>query len=113
MQDYLKKAVALGLGALAVTEEKVRETVEELVKKGEVSRKEASKVAQDLLKKLETGKKEVEKQVEAIVKVSLRKLDIPTRTELKRMESRLKKLESSVKKKAAGRPKSRARKAGK
>ncbi|MBU1487093.1 phasin family protein [bacterium] len=93
MLDLLKKTALVGLGALVMTEEKIEEIVKDLVKKGEVSQGEGKTLVSELMQKAEAGKKEIEEKIEAIVKKTLRKLDIPSRSELKEIKAKLDKLE--------------------
>ena len=98
MQDYLKRAVSLGLGALLVTREKVEEVVNELVKKGEVGQEEGKKLISKLIEKGEKNKKKVEAQIGGIVKGVTEKLNIPTRKELNELKSEIKQLRKKLNK---------------
>ena len=99
MQDYLKRAVSLGLGALLVTREKVEEVVNELVKKGEVGQEEGKKLISKLIEKGEKNKKKVEAQIGGIAKGVAEKLNIPTRKELNELKSEIKQLRKKLNKK--------------
>jgi polyhydroxyalkanoate synthesis regulator phasin len=98
MQDFLKRAFNLGLGALVVTKEKVEEIVDELVKKGEVGQEEGEKLVSELIKKGEESKKEVGAQIEKIVKGVIEKLDISTRKELDELRSKIEGLKEKLNK---------------
>lgn len=99
MQDFLKKAFNLGLGALVMTREKVEEVVNELVKKGEVGQDEGKKLVEELIEKGKKSKKELEIQIEKIVKGATEKLDLPTRKELNELKSEIKQLRKKLNKK--------------
>jgi polyhydroxyalkanoate synthesis regulator phasin len=51
MMELLKKILYAGVGAIAVTEEKAKEIVSELEKKGEVTTEEGKKLVNDLVEK--------------------------------------------------------------
>ncbi len=95
--DQLKKLINLGFGAIALTKEKVTELVDDLVKRGEVSSQESKKYLDELIAKLETNKKEVEAKIEEMVQATLKKLDIPTRTELNLLRQELDELKKEIK----------------
>ena len=99
MQGFLEKAVSLGLGALVTTKNKVKETVDELVKKGEIGQEEGKKLVGELIKRGEKSKKEIEAQIGKIVKIAIEKLDIPTRKELNAIKSEIEKLKKKLNKK--------------
>ena len=51
MKELLHKILFTGIGLAALTEEKAREMVDDLEKRGEVSREEGKKLAEDLIGK--------------------------------------------------------------
>ena len=95
MSDIFKKAISLGFGAWFVTKDNVEELIDEMVKKGEIKKDEATAQMKDILNKILSGKKQIESKIEEIVEQVLHKLDIPTRRELNEMQ---KKLEEIIKK---------------
>lgn len=97
MKDFLEKAVSLSLGALVVTREKVEAVVDELVERGKVERQEGEKLVKELLKKGKEGRKELEAQIEKVVKVIARQLDLPSRKEFNELKSKIEKLTKKIK----------------
>lgn len=51
-------------------------------KKGEISSQDSKKWVDDLVHKIDEGKKEAESKIERIVEATLKKLNIPTRSEV-------------------------------
>ncbi len=49
MSETLRKLGLIGIGVLAITEEKIRQTVDELIEKGEMNREEGKSLVQELL----------------------------------------------------------------
>ena len=94
--SVFKGLLNLGLGALVMTKEKAEEVVSELVKKGEVGQKESKKLIGELIEKGEKSKKEIEAQIEKIVKGVTKKLDIPTRKELRELKVKIEQLKKKL-----------------
>jgi len=90
MSDIIKKIFLAGLGAATLTREKAEDIIEELVKKGELSREEKPGVLNDLLKATEKRKDEMQNFVKEEVQKILKTFDIPTREEIDALEKRLK-----------------------
>ncbi len=93
MDDLLKKSLVLGLGAILVTEEKVKEVVKEMVSKGDVKVEEGETLAQELFERLSKGKDEIEKKITEVVSKVLVKLEVPVRDDFKKLEKRITALE--------------------
>jgi polyhydroxyalkanoate synthesis regulator phasin len=68
MFKILEKMMYAGVGAAAITEEKARELVNELEKKGHVSGEEASKMVKDLVERGKASSEEIQKAVFGEVK---------------------------------------------
>ncbi|MCK4437303.1 phasin family protein [bacterium] len=96
MGDLVKKLAALGLGALVISEEKVRELTRELIKRGELKKGEAPKFIKEVLKKTSKSRKEIEKGISQAIKKALANLPLVSRDELKKLEKKVEKLEKKV-----------------
>ena len=97
MLDFVKKAMLAGTGLAFMTAEKIQETVDELVKKGEITEKEARETVAYLKEKSKQLAKEMEGKTEKIVTGILKHLNVPTKAELEEIKKRLGKLEKSDK----------------
>ncbi len=97
--DFLKKTISAGLGAIILTEEKIKETVDELVKKGEVSNEESKSVAKEILDRVNENKKFVTDKVTEEFDKFVKKANIATTGDLEKLEKRIEKLESLLKEK--------------
>ena len=98
MQDLLKKAFSLGIGALLVSKDKIEEVVNELVKKGELGQEEGKNLVNELIEKGEASMHEVESKIEKIVKSVTEKLNLPTRKELNELKSEIEQLKEKLNK---------------
>ncbi|MCK5358785.1 MAG: hypothetical protein KAJ48_10350 [Elusimicrobiales bacterium] len=96
MEEFLKKAFNLGLGAFVVTKEKVEEVVDELVKKGELGHEEGKKLTEELMEKGVKTKKELESQIEKMVAKGMEKGNIATQKELDSLKAEIKKLNEEL-----------------
>ena len=95
MKDFIKRMMLFGIGLAAMTREKIEEFVNELVKKGEVSEKEGKEMVQELIDKSKKVRKDLEGKMEEVAAATLKKLHIPTRSELDDLKERIEKLEKS------------------
>lgn len=98
MFDILQRALLAGLGA----QEKVKEFVDELVKKGEVSKSEGAKLVRTWMEKREKGREKLSKSFSEVVDKTLQKMNLPTKKDIeeldKKIEALSKKLEEKEKK---------------
>ncbi len=96
MQDLLKKALSLGLGALLESKDKIEDVVNELVKKGELGQEEGKNLVDELIEKGEASMSEMEVKIEKIVKGVMEKLNLPTRKELDELKSEIEQLKEKL-----------------
>ena len=89
----LKKSVAFGLGALLVTEQKVKEVVDELVRKGDVNVDEGEKLVRELFQRMTKGAGEVEKKLAESMAADAARAEAQNLSELAREWSRLRLVE--------------------
>jgi polyhydroxyalkanoate synthesis regulator phasin len=97
MIDLVKKAMFTGIGVLSLTKEKIEDLAGEFVAKGKLSEKEGKKLVDDLLERSEESKGELKKQIEAVVKSTLAKMDIATKSDMEALKSDLAGLRDSLK----------------
>ena len=97
MFDFIKKTMLVSAGLAAMTREKIEEMIDELVKKGELSEKEGKEMVDELVEKTKKYKKDMEGRVEKLVADTLKKLDIPTRSEVEELKKKVKRMEKSQK----------------
>jgi polyhydroxyalkanoate synthesis regulator phasin len=96
--DVVRKALFAGLGA----QEKVKEMVEELVKKGELNKSEASKIVKAWTEKAGKRRENLSKTLSELMSKTLEKMNLPTKDDIenlnKKIESLSKKIEGIEKK---------------
>jgi polyhydroxyalkanoate synthesis regulator phasin len=76
MLKLLEKLMYAGVGAMAVTEEKAREIVAELEKKGHVTSDEGKKLVKDLVEKGKQHSEDIRKTISTEVKKALDSLHV-------------------------------------
>ncbi|MEW6162136.1 MAG: phasin family protein [Nitrospirota bacterium] len=96
--DIVRKALLAGFGA----QEKVREFIDDLVKKGELSKSQGAKLIKTWTEKADKGTERFTKNVSNMINKTLEKMNLPTKKDIqelnKKIEALSKKLEESEKK---------------
>lgn len=96
MLDFFQKAFLAGVGATAVTMEKIEKSLQEFVEKGKLTQEEARKAAEKIM---EDGKEEFEgmrEQWNQSVDDLLKKSNVATRSQIESLTVRLENLERQV-----------------
>jgi len=99
MLDYIRKMTLAGAGLAIMTTEKIQEIMEELVKKGEMTEKEAREAVSEFVEKSKQAKKDLEDKMEQMATGLLNRMNVPTRKEIEEIKERLTRLEESGKSK--------------
>jgi polyhydroxyalkanoate synthesis regulator phasin len=92
--DVVRNAIFAGFGV----QEKVREFIDELVKKGELSETQGAKLVKEWSEKADKGTSDLNKNLAEMVSKILEKMNIPTKEEYDRLNKRVQNLASRVKK---------------
>ena len=96
MIETIRKLGLLGMGAWALTEEKINEISKELIDKGEINKEEGKKFVRDLIDEQKTQKTELESKISDKVKDTFGKAEMETKKEIKRLEKKIDKLEEAI-----------------
>jgi len=94
--DVVKKAMLLGLGVISLTKEKAEEAVDDLIKRGEVSREERFKMVVKLLKEAEKQEEELSGKISEIVQKAITKIGLATKKDLEDVSNRLAEIEKRI-----------------
>ncbi len=92
--EILQKALLAGLGM----QEKVKEFINELVKKGELSESQGARLIKEWSEKAGTTKDEFDKNIKELINKAIEKVNFPTRKELDELNDKVKALTKKVKK---------------
>ncbi|CAI9390431.1 phasin family protein [Niallia sp. Sow4_A1] len=93
MRTTIEKALSLGLGLAIAGKEQVEKTVEELVKKGEVSKNESKDLINHLIQKGEEMKGQLETVAKEKVNAAYAEMKLATLDDVKKLEKRIEALE--------------------
>ena len=97
MFEVLKKFALIGLGALSFSEEKLKQCIDDLIKRGEVSDEEGDDLFKKFTRRAEEEKDSIEEWMKEKLGEILKKMDIVTRDDVGKLEKELKSLGKRVK----------------
>ncbi|WP_078501353.1 phasin family protein [Paenibacillus selenitireducens] len=96
MKDFFNRTIALGFGIAAESKEQIEKVVDELVKKGEVTRQESSEMIDELVKKGEETRQKFETVVQERVQAVVGERNWVPRSEYDALVQRVEKLEQQM-----------------
>ncbi len=94
INEILHKALMVGIGV----PEKIRELVDDLVKKGELSESQGAKLIKECSEKVTSTGEELNKTITEIINKTLEKMNIPSKEEVSKLQKKLTALSARVKK---------------
>jgi polyhydroxyalkanoate synthesis regulator phasin len=94
INEILHKALMAGLGV----PEKMKEIIDELVKKGELSESQGAKLVKEWSDKAGKTGEDIGKNITDLINKTLEKMNIPTRDEVEKLERKVTALSARVKK---------------
>jgi polyhydroxyalkanoate synthesis regulator phasin len=92
--DALRKALLAGFGV----QEKVKELIDELVEKGELSEKQGAKLIKEWSGKAEKSTSDLNKTLSDLVTNTLNRMNIPTKDDLDKVDRKLRSVSTRIKK---------------
>ena len=98
MIESLRKLGLLGIGAVAITEEKVKEVVNELVEKGEMNKEEGKTLVHELLTEKKKQMQDFEEKISEDVQNAIGKSKIALKDDVSRLEDKITELEATIQK---------------
>jgi len=96
MLETLRKVLLLGLGAAAVSADKIREVIDDLVKRGEMTAEEGRKLCAEMLARSEEERRKLNERIREQIRDMLKELGVADRTQVAAMEERIAALEQKV-----------------
>jgi polyhydroxyalkanoate synthesis regulator phasin len=91
--ELSKKLFLAGLGIAAIGKEKIEGIVNELVQKGDVSKKDADDILARLIKKGEKAQKELQALVKQEITKVMDEIGIATKKDIEALEKKIKAME--------------------
>ncbi|MEA3307094.1 MAG: phasin family protein, partial [Elusimicrobiota bacterium] len=98
--SIFKNVVNLGLGFVVASKDKAEKVANELIKKGELNKKEGKDLVDSLMKQGKKTQAEIEKTVKKSVNGIFEKTNIPTRKEVNALRTEIAELRKKIFKKA-------------
>jgi len=92
--DVVRKALLAGLGA----QEKVKEFVDELVKKGEISKSQRAKILKAWTEKAGKGTEQFSKNISDLISKILENMNLPSKNDIKKLDKKIESLSEMIKK---------------
>ena len=93
--DILESVKRLMLAGMGVPE-KLKEIVDDLVKRGELSESQGAKLFKEWTEKAEKGTADMNKAISEAVNKTLEKMNIPTKGEVEKLHKEVKALEKKL-----------------
>ncbi|OIP66695.1 MAG: hypothetical protein CO150_09480 [Nitrospirae bacterium CG_4_9_14_3_um_filter_53_35] len=85
MFETVKKAMMVGLGI----QEKIKDFVDDLVKKGEVSKEQSGSLFKDLMSTAEKNLEGLDKTWKDMIRSTMERMNLPTREDLENLEKKV------------------------
>ena len=95
ISEIVRKAALFGIGAVALSQEKIEEFAQEMVKKGEINREEGKKFVLDVLSEKNRQCKEFEEKINKKVKDIVESSGTATKKDIESLSSRMDKIEAT------------------
>jgi polyhydroxyalkanoate synthesis regulator phasin len=97
MFSTLKKIGLFGIGVTALTQEKIEEFMQEMVKKGEMNREEGKLFVANILLEKDRQIKDIEEKISKKIKDTIDESGVATKKDIKSIEERIESLEKDIK----------------
>jgi polyhydroxyalkanoate synthesis repressor PhaR len=94
--EAVKKALMASIGAVDMTREKVEELVDDLIKKGHLSKEERSQTIKDLMERTEERSKEAKLWVEEQVRATVKKIRPAKEEEVRDLRKQVNTLQKTI-----------------
>lgn len=96
MSEMFRKMGLFGIGVISLTQEKMEEFTQEMVKKGEISKDEGKKFVKDILSEQEKQLKKIEEKINETVRENLKKSGVVMKSDIASLERKIEKLEKTI-----------------
>jgi polyhydroxyalkanoate synthesis regulator phasin len=89
MFEYVKKSLLTGVGMALRSKGEIKELAEEFARSTQMSQAEAKDFLEECQQKYEDARSKLDKRMEHAVENILRKLDLPTRSDIQALNKRI------------------------
>lgn len=98
ISEIFRKMALFGIGAIAISQEKIEEFAQEMVKKGEMNREEGKKFVLEVLSEKDRQYKEVEEKINKKVKDIMESSGFAMKKDTEDLSQRMEKIEAAFEK---------------
>jgi len=96
MSEMIRKMGLFGVGIVSMTQEKIEEFTQEMIKTGEISREEGKKFVKEILSEKEKQVNDLEEKINKKVNDTIKKSGIVMKSDLDALEKKIEKLEKTI-----------------
>ncbi len=96
MFDMFKKMSLFGIGIVTLTQEKIEEFTQEMIKQGEMGKEEGKKFVKEVLSEKEKQLKDIEEKINERVRENIKKSGIVMKSDITALERKIEKLEKTI-----------------
>ena len=98
MLDYLKKSILTGVGMALRSKKEIESLAKEFAEQSEMNQQEAKDFLEDCQKKYDQAKSDLDKKIETSIENILKKLDLPSRSDIETLNKRVEALAAKIEK---------------
>lgn len=95
ISEIFRKMALFGIGTIAISQEKIEEFAQEMIKKGEMNREEGKKFVFEVLAEKDKQRKEVEEKINNKVKEVIANSGLAMKKDVAELSVRMEKIEAS------------------
>jgi poly(hydroxyalkanoate) granule-associated protein len=98
MIELIRRGILLGLGALSLTHEKAKSFVDEMVKRGEVTKDEGVKLVEEILDRAKEQERRINEKISDEIRKAIDSLGVASKEDVARLEKRIEELGKKIEK---------------
>ncbi|MDD3925430.1 MAG: hypothetical protein PHT33_02100 [bacterium] len=96
MSTFMERLLLMGMGGVAVAQDTARDLMDDLVRRGEMSREEAQGLTRDLEERGRREREEISDMIRTQIARTMDQANIAAKSDIRRLEQRLDELESRL-----------------
>ncbi len=96
MSELIRKMGLFSVGVFSLTQEKVEEFTQEMIKKGDLSREEGKKFVKEVLSEKEKQLSDLEDKINENVEKVMKKSGVVMKSDIAALEKKIEKLEKTI-----------------
>ncbi len=98
MIELIRRGILLGLGALSLTQEKAKSFVDEMVKRGEVTKDEGVKLVEEILDRAKEQERRINEKINVEIRKAIDSLGVASKEDIASLEKRIEELGKKIEK---------------